>query len=67
MNCETSIFQLAKKYRILAGPNEWQQVDNRSNREKTGSSCEGADLSWLSSKLKPPGPWLVLNNPVVGR
>jgi hypothetical protein len=25
---------LKKKYRILAGPNEWQQVCNRSNPEK---------------------------------
>jgi hypothetical protein len=31
-----------KIYRILAGPTEWQQVCNRSNREKTGRSCEGA-------------------------
>jgi hypothetical protein len=41
---------LKKKYRILAGPNEWQQVCNQSNPEKTGRSCEGADFSWLSSK-----------------
>ena len=39
-----------KKYRILASPNEWQQVCNRSNPEKSGRSCEGADFSWLSSK-----------------
>ena len=38
-------------YRILGGPNEWQQVCNRSNPEKTSRSCEGADLSWLSSKV----------------
>jgi hypothetical protein len=31
---------LRKNYRILAGPNEWQQVCNRSNPEKTGRSCE---------------------------
>jgi hypothetical protein len=37
--------------RILAGPNEWQHVCNRSNPEKTGRSCEGADFSWLSSKV----------------
>jgi hypothetical protein len=36
---------------LLAGPNEWQQVCNRSNPEKTGRSCEGADFSWLSSKV----------------
>jgi hypothetical protein len=35
----------------LAGPNEWQQVCNRSNPENTGRSCEGADFSWLSSKV----------------
>jgi len=40
-----------KKYRILAGPNEWQQVCNQSNPGKTGRSCEGADFSWLSSKV----------------
>jgi hypothetical protein len=40
-----------KKERILAGPNEWQQVCNRSNPEKTGGSCEGVDFSWLSSKV----------------
>jgi hypothetical protein len=39
-----------KKKKILAGPNEWQQVCNRSNPEKTGRSCEGAGFSWLSSK-----------------
>ena len=40
-----------KEKRILAGPNEWQQVCNRSNPEKTGRSCEGVDFSWLSSKV----------------
>jgi hypothetical protein len=35
----------------MAGPNEWQQVCNQSNPEKTGRSCEGADFSWLSSKV----------------
>jgi hypothetical protein len=35
----------------LAGPNEWQQVCNRSNPEKTGRSCGGADFSWWSSKV----------------
>jgi hypothetical protein len=53
-----------KKYRILAGPNEWPQVCNRSNLEKTGRSCEGADFSWLSSKvsqtLMPPRASLFL-------
>jgi hypothetical protein len=29
-----------KKYRIWAGPNEWQQVCNWSNPEKTGRSCK---------------------------
>jgi hypothetical protein len=34
-----------KKKRTLAGPNEWQQVCNRSNPEKkTGLSCGGADF-----------------------
>jgi hypothetical protein len=42
---------LKKKCRILADPNEWQQVCNRSNPKKTGRSCEGADFSWLSSKV----------------
>jgi hypothetical protein len=36
---------LKKKYRILAGPNEWQQVCNRSNPEETGRSCEGRILA----------------------
>jgi hypothetical protein len=40
-----------KKKRVLAGPNEWQQVCNQSNPEKIGRSCEGADFSWLSSKV----------------
>ena len=40
-----------KKYKILAGPNERQQVSNRWNPEKTGISCGGADFSWLSSKV----------------
>ena len=40
-----------KKCRRLAGPNEWQQVCNRSNPEGTGRSCEGADFSGLSSKV----------------
>jgi hypothetical protein len=42
---------LEKKFRILACPYEWQQVCNRSNPGKTGRSCEGADFSWLSSKV----------------
>jgi hypothetical protein len=40
-----------KRKRIVAGPNEWQLVCNRSNPGKTGRSCEGADLSSLSSKV----------------
>jgi hypothetical protein len=40
-----------KKKRILAGPNEWQQVCNWLNPEKTSRSCEGADFSWWSSKV----------------
>ena len=40
-----------KKYRISAGRNEQQQVCNWWNPEKTGRSCEGADFSWLSSKV----------------
>ena len=56
---------LEKKYRILAGPNEWQQVCNRWNPEKTGRSCEGADFSWLSSKVsrtldQVPYIWVLL-------
>ena len=35
----------------MAGPNEWQQVCNWSNPEETSRSCEGAGLSWLSSKV----------------
>ena len=35
----------------MASPNQWQQVGNRSNSEKTGRSCEGPDFSWLSSKV----------------
>ena len=46
-------------YRILAGPNEWQQVCNRSNPGKTGRSCEGADFSWLSSKVSRTVLWVV--------
>jgi hypothetical protein len=42
---------IRKKYRILAGPNERQQVCNQPNIGKTGRSCEGADFSWLSSKV----------------
>jgi hypothetical protein len=42
---------LKKKYRRLAGLNEWQQVCNQSNLEKNGRSCEGADFNWLSSKV----------------
>jgi hypothetical protein len=45
---------LKKEYRILAGPNSWQQVCNRSNPEKAGRSCEGADFSWL--RALPPFP-----------
>jgi hypothetical protein len=40
-----------KKKKKKAGANEWQQVCIRSNPEKTGRSCEGADFSWLSSKV----------------
>jgi hypothetical protein len=42
---------LKKKNRILASPIEWQQVCNRSNPKETGRSGEGADFSWLSSKV----------------
>jgi hypothetical protein len=45
------IAALEKKKRIVAGPNKWQLVCNRSNPGKTGRSCEGADLSSLSSKV----------------
>jgi hypothetical protein len=40
-----------KKNRILASPNSWQQVRNRSNPEESCRSCEGVDFSWLSSKV----------------
>ena len=49
---------LRGKKRILASPNSWQQVCNRSNPEKTGRSCEGADFSWLSSKVS----WTLLDS-----
>ena len=42
-----------KKYRISAGPNQWQQVCNRSNPENTGRSCEGADFSLVELKSLP--------------
>jgi hypothetical protein len=42
---------LKQQYWILAGPNSWQQVSNWSNPGTTGRSYEGADLSWLSSKV----------------
>ena len=51
---------LQKNYRILAGPNEWQQVCNRSNPGKTGRSCGEADfslkVSWTlgQTRLKTP-------------
>jgi hypothetical protein len=45
---------LKKKYRLLAGPNQWQQVYNWENPGKSGRSCEGADFSWLSSKVSEP-------------
>ena len=43
-----------KKKKDIDGPNQWQQICNRSNPEKkTGRSCEGTDFSWLSSKISP--------------
>jgi hypothetical protein len=48
---EEEISRHLKKIKILAGPNEWQQVCNWSNPEKTGRSCEGVNFSWLSSKV----------------
>jgi hypothetical protein len=36
---------LTKKYRILAGPNEWQQVCNRSNPEKPIEIVKGRILA----------------------
>jgi hypothetical protein len=50
-NEEEIRWHLKKIYKILAGPNEWQQVCNWSNPEKTGRSCEGAVFSWMSSKV----------------
>jgi hypothetical protein len=49
---------LRKNYRIWTGPNEWQQVCNRLNPGKTGRSCEGADFSWLSSKVSRTLLWV---------
>ena len=46
-----------KKCRIVAGPNEWQQVCNQSNPEKTGRSCEGPEFSWLSSRASRTRGW----------
>jgi hypothetical protein len=43
---------LKKKYRILAGPNEWQQVCNRSNPGKTSRSCEGAEFSKITHHVR---------------
>ena len=43
---------LKKHNKILAGPNWWQQVCNRSNPEKTGRNCEGT--GWAQ---KSPEPW----------
>jgi hypothetical protein len=54
---EEELTGTGKKYKILAGPNERQQVCNRSNPEKTGRSCEGADFSWLSSKVSQTLLW----------
>jgi hypothetical protein len=53
---EEEISRHLKKYRISAGPNQWQQVCNWSNPEKTVRSCEGADFSWLSSKVSQTLP-----------
>ena len=50
-NEEEISWHLKKKYRILAGPNKWQQVCNHSNSGKTGRSWEGADFSWMSSQV----------------
>ena len=36
---------LKTKNRILAGPNEWQQVCNRSNPGKTGKVAKGRILA----------------------
>jgi hypothetical protein len=41
-------------YRIVASPNEWQQVCDWPNHEKTSRSCERADFSGLSSKVPNP-------------
>jgi hypothetical protein len=45
-------------YKILGGQNEWQQVCTRSNPGKTGRSCEGANFSWLSSKVFQTLTWM---------
>ena len=47
---ESSRHLKKKEKRILAGPNEWQQVCNRQNPGKTGRSCEGADFSLVELK-----------------
>ena len=38
---------------ILAGPNEWQQVAIGQILRKPVGVYEGADFSWLSSKVSP--------------
>jgi hypothetical protein len=44
-NEEEISWHLRNKYRILAGPNEWQQVCNRSNPEKPGEVVKGRILA----------------------
>ena len=53
---EEEISHHLEKMSDMAGPNEWQQACNQSNPEKTGRSCEGADFSWLSSKVSRTHP-----------
>ena len=47
--------KLAGTWKINIGyemvQNYWQQGCNQSNLEKIGRSCEGADFSWLRSKV----------------
>ena len=45
---------LRKKYRILAGPNEWQKVCNRSNPEKAVEVVKGQILAGGAQKSPEP-------------
>jgi hypothetical protein len=63
-NEEEIIRHLKKNIGYLAGPNEWQQVCNRSNPEKTGRSCEGGAFQ-LVELQSLPNPALAPAHPEV--